>query len=193
MSGRWARRALPVLITAAVVAPAAAYAATTYTDVPSSSPYSAAVTYLDSAGIVTACKPSKFCPGDGAKRGDVANWLYRLSGHNPSVPPSVNAATVDGMTADQLKGQTGATGPAGVSGYQRVTRNVSHTGTAGFVEFIDCPSPKKVISGGVATVGRFYITSSFPSGEGQWEVVLSTADGTPADFGGIVFALCANA
>src|SRR3954452_25347236 len=102
MVGRWIRRALPVVVTAAVVAPAAAFAATTYTDVPAGAPYAAAVRYLDGAGIVTACKPSKFCPGDGAKRSDMATWLFHMSGNDPSVPPSVNAATVGGMTPDQL-------------------------------------------------------------------------------------------
>jgi hypothetical protein len=193
MSGRWLRRALPVILTAAVVAPAAAYAATTYTDVPASSPYSAAVTYLDSAGIVTACKPSKFCPGDGAKRGDVATWLFHMSGNDPSVAPSVNAKTVGGLSPAQLRGQTGPqgpTGPAGVSGYEQVTRMVRHDQVPAFSELIDCPSGKKVISGGIATVGRFYVTSSFPAGEHQWQVSVSTADGTPADFRGEVFAIC---
>jgi hypothetical protein len=134
---------------------------------------------------------SKFCPGDGAKGSDVATWLYHMSGNDPSVPPSVNAATVGGMTPDQLKGQTG---PAGISGYERVAKGQT-AGSAPATTLVQltvsCPAGKTAISGGGITTGPFFMVASFQLDESTWEVDFRTADNTPQGFGGAVFATCA--
>jgi hypothetical protein len=194
MSARWLRRALPVLITAVVVAPAAAFAATTYTDVPASSPYSAAVRYLDAARIVTGCKADKFCPNDNAKRGDVATWLFHMSGNDPLVAPSVNASTVGGLTPDQLKGQTGPQGPAGVSGYETLAtfKSGGDDPATGFSVTALCPSGKVAIGGGGGKVGHFFMTASFASGNTGWEVHFETPTETPEKWGGFAYVVCAT-
>lgn len=60
------------------------------------------------------CNPpvnDQFCPEDAVTREQMAAFMHRLA-----VGRSVDAATVEGMTASDLVGQTGPVGPTGPSG-----------------------------------------------------------------------------
>jgi hypothetical protein len=114
----WLRRALPiVLVTAAVVAPSAAYGAHVFGDVPEDSPHAAGIAYVDSKGITHGCDAQgNYCPSKPVGRDEMATFLYRASGNDPGTAPSVNADRVDGLDSTELRGQTGARGPAGPAG-----------------------------------------------------------------------------
>ncbi len=81
----------------------------------SGSTHEAGIHWLAGAGVSGGCGDGKFCPEDAVKRGQLATLLHRLSG-TASTPPSVNADKVDGLDAEQLRGQTGPAGPAGPAG-----------------------------------------------------------------------------
>jgi hypothetical protein len=119
------------IATAVVSAPTAVFAAHTgSTDVPDDSLYAGAVERLSAAGVVSGCTTTTFCPQATTTRGQLALLLDRQSG-NGAVAPSVNAATVMGMTPEQLQGATGATGPAGPAGVQGLTGEKGVTGAQG--------------------------------------------------------------
>lgn len=101
--------------TAVVSAPTAAFAVHQFNDVPDDSIYAGAVERLTAAGVIEGCTTTSYCPQDDMTRGQMALLLDRLSG-NGDVAPSVDAATLMGFTAEQLRGQTGPAGPAGPAG-----------------------------------------------------------------------------
>lgn len=125
----WLRRALPLVIVAAVAAPVGAWAAAGFSDVPDDSPHVAGITYVKGAGITSGCTPSTYCPDQAVTRGQMATFLYRSSGNAPGVAPSVNAATLDGHTAEELMDDTTPppTGPQ-VQAYGRVELNQLQAG-----------------------------------------------------------------
>jgi hypothetical protein len=113
-----------------IAAPTAAFATHRYSDVPDDSIYAAALDRLAASGVVKGCTTTTFCPQDDVTRGQLALLLDRQSGKG-DVAPSVNAFTVMGMTAEQLRGQTGAQGPAGATGTKGDTGATGATGAQG--------------------------------------------------------------
>lgn len=60
--------------------------------------------FVADAGVTTGCGDgSRYCPGDPVSRGQMATFMHRLSGNAESVPPSVNAATLDGLDSSSLQ------------------------------------------------------------------------------------------
>ena len=182
MHSRWLRRALPIVITAAVVAPATAYA---FNDVPSDSPHAAGIAYVDSAGITHGCDSSgNYCPDNPVTRGQMATFLYRASGNDPSTAPSVNAKTVGGKTASQLQG---------FSGY--VTRNdhITQAAVSSFNEDLVCPAVgQQVLSGGGSPATNFFLSGSYPGASGDWIIVWASKDGANHAFDATAYIICAN-
>lgn len=94
--------------------PVAAIAAAGFTDVAEDSVFVADIQWMKDTGVTKGCNPpanTKYCPGDNVTREQMAAFLHRLA-----VKRVVDAGTVEGMTAAELKGQTGDTGPAGPVG-----------------------------------------------------------------------------
>ena len=182
MARRWLRRALPILITAVVVGPVAAYA---FNDVPSDSPHAAGIAYVDGAGITHGCDSSgNYCPDNPVTRGQMATFLYRASGNDPATAPSVNAAKVGGKTASQLQG---------FSGY--VTRNdhITQASVSGFTEDLVCPTVgQQVLSGGGTPASHFFLSGSYPGTGGDWIVVWAADDGANHPFDATAYVICAN-
>ena len=90
-----------------------------------------------------------------------------------------------------LKGDPGAAGTPGISGYQVVSSpNVSidpgQYGTAG----VDCPAGKKVIGGGGGTEGDAPVVLTQPYMNYDWAVVARNDGAGPASVGAIAY--CAN-
>lgn len=76
------------------------------------------VSFVAEAGITTGCRDgSVYCPSDAVTRDQMATFMHRLAGKAPGVAPSVNAATVDGFTADELRGQDGQDGQDAPTGF----------------------------------------------------------------------------
>jgi hypothetical protein len=115
-------------VTTLSIAPTAVWAAHTFEDVPETpAEQHAAVDWLASTGITKGCNDAQtlFCPGQAVTRGQMALFLERLSGTG-DVPPSVNAATVGGKTAEELQGAPGPAGARGSTG-PRGPSNGFHT------------------------------------------------------------------
>jgi hypothetical protein len=87
-----------------------------FSDVPASSVHSGAVEWLADTGVTAGCRTGEFCPGQPVTRDQMASFMRRLAGADPMVAPVVDAATVGGLTAAELAGQTGPQGPDGPEG-----------------------------------------------------------------------------
>ena len=77
-------------------------------------PHDDGVHYMAETGITAGCGDgSNYCPDDAVTRAQMATFLHRMSG-NGSIPPNVDAATLDGATvadlddAETLNGATAA-------------------------------------------------------------------------------------
>ena len=188
MLRRWFRRALPIVVTAVVVAPAAAYA---FNDVPSDSPHKDGIAYVDSANITHGCDNNgNYCPDNPVTRGQMATFLYRASGNDPATAPSVNAAKVGGKTAAELQG---AQGPPGVSGYVLTQKQATSANVNEFTFDISCPTVgQKALGGGGNQQANFVLAASYPDAGGGWHVVWSSLDGANHTFAGTAYVICAT-
>ena len=180
MARRWLRRVLPIVITAVVVAPAAAYA---FNDVPSDSPHKDGIAYVDSANITHGCdNAGNYCPDNPVTRGQMATFLYRASGNDPATAPSVNAAKVGGTPANQV-----------FSGYVVDHHQVSSQTVSEFAFDISCPTVGLApIGGGGDQQPNFAISASYPNASGKWTVVWSSIDGANHTFAGTAYVVCAK-
>jgi hypothetical protein len=102
-----------------------------------------------------------------------------------------------GATGDQglqgIDGPKGDTGVAGVSGYERVAGAAdTWAPAAGAIKYeVQCPAPKKVLGGGVVTDNSLMsISSSGPTSDTMWEVIVSNKAGYQVPFR--VYAICAS-
>lgn len=91
---------LLIVVTALIVAPATAWATHVFEDVLDASTHAEAIEYIADAGITRGCEDgSVYCPSEPVTRAQMASFLYRASGNGP-VDPTVNAAQLDGVDAD---------------------------------------------------------------------------------------------
>lgn len=180
MARRWLRRVLPIAITAAVVAPAAAYA---FNDVPSDSPHKDGIAYVDSANITHGCdNQGNYCPDNPVTRAQMATFLYRASGNDPATAPSVNAAKVGGKAANEL-----------VSGYVVDHKQAASQMVNEFTFDISCPLVgQQPLGGGGDHQANFVLSASYPDTTGGWHVVWSSIDGANHTFAGTAYVICAK-
>ena len=80
-------------------------------DVEAGSAHGEAIGWLVDNGITSGCDADSFCPTDDVSRAQLATFLRRLS-----VGEVVNAGTVEGLSAEDLRGQAGPQGEQGVAG-----------------------------------------------------------------------------
>ena len=96
---------------------AAAVEEAPFRDVPKDHEFADAIAWAKEMGITVGCDhDGHFCPSDFTTRGQMAAFLYRLSGADPAVGPVVDAETVRGLTPSQLQGRGGAQGSPGAPG-----------------------------------------------------------------------------
>ena len=110
--GAGARRTLMLmLLTAAVAAVIAALstvaalaASGQFDDVTAGDVHEPGIGFMAETGVTAGCNPegTEFCPEDSVTRAQMATFMHRLSGNAEGVAPSVDAATLDGMDADEL-------------------------------------------------------------------------------------------
>lgn len=108
------RRALVVAVALLVLVPTTAIAASSFTDVPDDSVFSAHIEWMAENEITLGCNPptnDRYCPSDNVTREQMAAFMHRLA-----LAQVVDAATVEGMTAEDLKGDVGDKGDKGDKG-----------------------------------------------------------------------------
>lgn len=102
------RAGLVLLCTALLLTTAAlvAVASPRFDDVGPEHTHSDGINYAKEADITAGCGDgSIFCPGHPVTRGQLSTFLYRASGNDPATEPSVNAATLQGLSPQQLRGR----------------------------------------------------------------------------------------
>lgn len=99
-----------------------AAAATGFSDVDDDHVFADEIEWLAQAGITDGYQDGTFRPGSEVTRQAVASWLHRLAGQSPNAAPSVDAATVQGMAPEDLRGQEGPQGPEGPPGPVEMTQ-----------------------------------------------------------------------
>lgn len=75
--------------------PSVAIAAHRFDDVPTSHTFHGAIDWMADNGITLGCNAAgtEYCPNDSVTRGQMAAFMYRISGNDPSVQPSVAASS----------------------------------------------------------------------------------------------------
>jgi hypothetical protein len=93
-------------------------------------------------------------------------------------------------------GAQGPQGPPGLSGREQLTAESPLNSAASKNVTVTCPSPKKVIGGGVELSGagraRVTVTENKPVGDNGWEAEAFEAVATPATWKVVVHAVCAT-
>lgn len=73
-------------------------------DVPDGHTHEDGIEFAVDAGVTVGCGDgSDFCPDDPVTRAQMATFMHRLSGNAPGSDPSVDAATLDGLTVDEVR------------------------------------------------------------------------------------------
>jgi hypothetical protein len=203
----WLLMAVMAVTVAALTATAtvAAMAASDrFGDVAPGHPHEAGIGFAVDSGVTAGCGDgSNYCPGNPVTRDQMATFLHRLSGHSPDAAPSVDAATVQGMTPADLKGQDGndgrdgADGQDGVSGWQLVEQEqlFGVTGSGDPEVSVSCPAGTKALGGGFSQSGSSThpALDSRPMEDGAgWQVRLDGEADTTWKFSATVYAICAE-
>ncbi len=90
----------------------AALAGSVFNDVDDATTHIDGITFMKNTGVSVGCDANNnYCPDDPVSRAQMATLMYRLSGNDPATPPSVNAATLGGFSADDFA-KTGAGSPS---------------------------------------------------------------------------------
>lgn len=199
----WLLMAVMAVTVAALTAGAtvAAMAASDrFGDVASGHPHEAGIGFVVDSGVTAGCGDgSNYCPSDDVTRAQMATFMHRLSGHSPDAAPSVDAATVQGMTPDDLKGQDGADGVSGWALAEESETFVSSSQSGTLVA--ECPAGTQVLGGGASQSGttRHLVLESRPSASNDgWQVTfdldqdLSPQDASDPKAGGTAYAICAD-
>lgn len=190
MSRFTARRAVvgAIFTAAALVAGTGiAHAAFGFDDVNEGDTHAAGIEWLVSNGITTGCDADSYCPNGSVTRAQMASFMYRLSG-NSAVAPSVNAKTLQGLTADAF-----------VTTPERVTQTVTLTNDTFENVTASCTGAEYAISGGFqvqasqggAISSDWYAVADRPTDDNSgWTVSLRTLDGAPHNGFVTVYANC---
>lgn len=159
----------PVAIAIALIllaAPAIVVASHQFSDVPASNQFHGDIDALADAGVTAGCGGGKYCPKDNVTREQMAAFMNRLGALAPGKTPVVNAAALNGQSADDF--------------LSSATYVVSDSGTAepgtGATVVVSCDSGDIALAGGVSDVAKTsYVTDSFPHpvNAGSWSVFVA--------------------
>jgi hypothetical protein len=84
-----------------------AVAAMQFSDVSPTSVHAPGIGFVADTGVTVGCGGTRFCPEDPVTRAQMATFMHRLSG-NAETPPSVNAASLGGMDAEDVLAEMAA-------------------------------------------------------------------------------------
>jgi hypothetical protein len=94
---------LVTVASATLAAVGTAVALDGFTDVAPGSTHEAGISWLVDNQITSGCAEGRYCPNDPVTRAQMGTFMHRLSGNADGVGPSVDAATLEGRTAEQLR------------------------------------------------------------------------------------------
>lgn len=129
VSDRAVRHLTIAILVAAMLIAGTAYASaqsSRFSDVPLGTTHSEAIEWAAANGITFGCGDGQFCPDDAASRGELSTFLQRLADGQ-----IVDAGTVEGLTAEELRGQEGPQGETGLRGLRGSTGSEGPTGPTG--------------------------------------------------------------
>ena len=99
-----------VLLTAVVtalltaVATVSALAASErFTDVFAGNVHEPGISFMAESGVTAGCTADEYCPGDPVTRAQMGTFMHRLSGNAPGIAPSVDAATLQGLSVAEIQ------------------------------------------------------------------------------------------
>jgi hypothetical protein len=92
-----------IVVVTGLALSSAAYATHDFSDVPTSSPFHDDISWLAESGITTGFPDDTYRPNEPVSRQAMAAFMRRLAGQDPDVEPVVDAATLGGQTADDLR------------------------------------------------------------------------------------------
>jgi hypothetical protein len=102
---RRARGLILSVLAVGLLVPTAALAAHRFTDVTDDNVFHADINAIAEAGVTIGCNPPDndlYCPDDDVTRGQMAAFMNRLGALGDDKTPVVNAAELDGLTAEQF-------------------------------------------------------------------------------------------
>ena len=158
-----------MLVSATTVA--AANGLVTFRDVDPGSAHADAIDWLSDTGVTVGCETDAYCPDEEVSRAQLASFLQRLAKGE-----IVDAGSLEGQTADELRGRVQATVcPAGEHltavdaegeatcaapdlGYDRVVESF-RSGETGVEEnvSVSCPEGKVLTGGGIRVADGVHI------------------------------------
>lgn len=190
MSRFTTRRAIAgaILAAAAIVGTAGvAHAAFGFDDVNETDTHAAGIQWLVDNGITGGCDADSYCPQQPVTRAQMATFMHRLAGQT-AVLPSVNAETLQGLTAAQL-----------VQTPELATQGVAMTNEAFKTLAVTCTGNEYAISGGFQVKESqngplsddWYVVADRPTANNDgWSISVRTIDGAPHNGYLDVFANC---
>ena len=173
----------------ALVLPATALAASTFSDVPPGDPYEAAIEAIAHAGITTGCGGGKFCPTDNITRQQEAVFVQRAGSRvamsNTLTDPTVSFPAENEVASVTIK--VAGTTALGIGANQFV-RVDGHVSIAGNGVTAGCPCAYVLfIQESGSQVGQTY--AEFPAASSQMNITASWV--FPADPGTHTYKLVA--
>ncbi len=87
----------------AITTVAAMAGSSQFADVDAGATHEDGIGFMAETGVTAGCSPGFFCPQDDVTREQMATFMHRLSGQADGVDPSVDAATVQGMTVQEIQ------------------------------------------------------------------------------------------
>ena len=206
--------AIAIAMLTATATVAAMAASDRFGDVAAGHPHEEGIGFVVDSDVTAGCGDgSDYCPSDEVTRAQMATFLHRLSGHSPDADPSVDAATVQGMDPDDLRGQDGedgadgqdgedgADGQDGVAGRVLIDEEEMFTSSESQTIVAECPDGKTVLGGGQSQSGttKHLVLESAPTADDDgWQVTyylekdLGPNDSADPKASGTAYAICAD-
>ena len=159
--------AVAVAVITALTTVAAVAGSSYFNDVDPGATHEDGIAFMAESGVTEGCAtPGAYCPDDDVTRAQMATFMHRLSGHADGVDPSVDAATLEGLTVSDI--QAGID----VDDAPRTSWAYVDGDTSTLVRGSGVDS----VSGGGGTEGRFTVTFDEPVDQCSWQ---ATSTGSP--------------
>lgn len=104
------RVAIGIAVSAALIPVAAHAVVGGFNDVPDGHTHASGIQWVADNDITSGCTPTTYCPDASVTRAQMATFMQRLAGHAAGVAPSVDAATLGGLTAAEVAALGGGGG-----------------------------------------------------------------------------------